>query len=154
MFIMPDGTLYIRRTKFGKSRLVPLHESVLEKLQNYLILRQNRPTTDDHVFISAHNTRLASSTVNYTFRGILKIADVAPTRKKRPRIHDLRHTFATRALEKCATDRGSVAKNFVALSTYLGHVDIKQTYWYLEATPDLMNEIAVISEVFAMGGEK
>jgi len=62
-------------------------------------------------------------------------------------VHDLRHTFATRALEQCGAERGVVARHFVALSTYLGHVDIRQTYWYLQATPELMTDIAAAAEM-------
>jgi integrase/recombinase XerD len=58
----------------------------------------------------------------------------------------LRHTFATRALEQCPTQREAVARHFVALATYLGHTDITATYWYLEATPELMTDIAAAAE--------
>ena len=92
--------------------------------------------------------------MNNTFRRILKLARIAPDRARAPRIHDIRHTFATRALERCATERRAVSRHFVALSTYLGHVDIKQTYWYLEATPELMTDIAVAAETLTGGGER
>lgn len=62
--------------------------------------------------------------------------------------------MATRALERCSTERRAVSRHFVALSTYLGHVDIKQTYWYLQATPELMTDIAAAAEAFANGGER
>ena len=71
---------------------------------------------------------------------------IAPERNQQPRIHDLRHTFATRVLEQCGAERGEVARHFVALSTYLGHVSIHNTYWYLEATPDMMTDIAAAAE--------
>lgn len=151
--VLADGVLRIRLTKFGKSRLVPLHLSAIAALGKYLDLRKRITTTDDdHVFISAHGRRIASSTVCHNFRLLLKSANIAPGRTWRPRIHDLRHTFATRALEKCATDRKSIARHFVALSTYMGHVDLKSTYWYQEATPELMTEIAAAGERLAMGG--
>ena len=63
------------------------------------------------------------------------------------RMRHFRHTFATRALEKCSTRREAVARHFVALATYLGHTDIAHTYWYLEATPELMTDIAAAAEV-------
>jgi integrase len=108
--------------------------------------------SDDHLFLSASNTRPSVSMADYTFRRILKLAGVAPGRHRGPRIHDLRHTFATRALERCPGERRAVARHFVALSTYLGHVDIKQTYWYLQATPELMTDIAAAAEALAAGG--
>jgi integrase/recombinase XerD len=90
---------------------------------------------------------LCPSTVNYTFRSLLRRANVAPGRKRQPRIHDLRHAFATRVLEQCGADRGEVSRHFVALSTYLGHVNIQQTYWYLQATPEMMTDIAAAAEM-------
>ena len=72
-------------------------------------------------------------------------------RTRPPRIHDLRHTFATRALEQCPTRRDAVARHFVALATYLGHADIIHTYWYLEATPELMLDIAAAAEGLLAG---
>ena len=72
-------------------------------------------------------------------------------RARSPRIHDLRHTFATRVLEQCSTRREAVARHFVALSTYLGHSNIANTYWYLEATPELMIDIATAGETLIAG---
>jgi integrase/recombinase XerD len=150
--ILADGALRIRRTKFGKSRLVPLHPTAHDALRRYLSARRARGLADDHVFLSAGKKRIASSTVNHTFRRMLKLAEIAPSRARRPRIHDLRHSFATRALERCSTERSSVSRHFVALSTYLGHVDIKQTYWYLESTAELMSGMSTAAEALARGG--
>ena len=144
--VLPDGVLQIRRTKFGKSRLVPLHPTAANALNRYLEERCQLAVMDDHVFLSAGNQRISSSTVEYTFRRIRRLAGIAPARTRPPRIHDLRHTFATRALEQCSTRREAVARHFVALATYLGHADIAHTYWYLEATPDLMTDIAAAAE--------
>jgi integrase/recombinase XerD len=68
-----------------------------------------------------------------------------------PSPHSLRHTFAVRALETCPDGRDAVTKHMLALSTYLGHSKIAHTYWYLEAVPDLMRDIADRAEEFAMG---
>lgn len=143
---LPDGVLQIRRTKFGKSRLLPLHPTAASALDRYLEQRCRLAVTDDHVFLSAGNQRIASSTVEYTFRRIRRLAGIAPTRTRPPRLHDLRHTFATRALEQCSTRREAVARHFVALATYMGHTDIAHTFWYLEATPELMTDIAAAAE--------
>jgi integrase/recombinase XerD len=152
--ILPDGVLQIRRTKFGKSRLVPLHATVANALDRYLEQRRRLVVTDDHVFLSAGNQRIASSTVEHTFRRICRLAGIAPSRTRPVRIHDLRHTFATRALEQCSTRREAVARHFVALATYLGHADITNTYWYLEATPELMTGIAAAAEALIAGEGK
>ncbi len=149
--VLPAGVLQIRRTKFGKSRLIPLHHTVVKALDQYLEQRRRLAVTDDHVFLSAGSRRISSSMVEYTFRRIRRLASIAPSRTRPPRIHDLRHTFATRALERCSTRREAVARHFVALSTYMGHTDIAHTYWYLEATPELMTGIASAAEVLITG---
>jgi integrase/recombinase XerD len=149
--VLPDGVLQIRRTKFRKSRLIPLHPTAVKALDQYLEQRRRLAITDDHVFLSAGNRRISSSMVEYTFRRIRRLAGIAPSRTCPPRIHDLRHTFATRALERCSTRREAVARHFVALSTYMGHTDIAHTYWYLEATPELMTSIAAAAEALITG---
>jgi len=144
--VLPDGILQIRRTKFGKSRLIPLHPTAANAIACYLQERRRLAAMDDHVFLSAGSQRIASSTVGYTFRRIRQLAGIAHSRTRSPRIHDMRHTFATRALEQCSTRREAVARHFVALATYMGHTDIAHTYWYLEATPELMTDIAAVAE--------
>jgi integrase/recombinase XerD len=153
--IRPDGTLLIKGTKFDKDRYVPLHPTVWEALQMYILERQKSFPSCDHVFVSRHGKNIAPTTLNYNFRVILTHSNIEPRLQKQPRIHDLRHTFATRTLERCATDRQSITKEFVALSTYLGHSDIRATYWYLSATPDLMDSIVSSVENFlSLGGSQ
>lgn len=147
--VWPDGILHVRATKFCKSRLVPLHPTVVEALRHYLARRRRLAGVSEYLFPSVRHRALCSSTVNYTFRCLLRRAKIAPGRQRRPRIHDLRHTFATRVLEQCGAERGEIARHFVALSTYLGHVDIRQTYWYLQATPEMMTDIAAAAEILA-----
>jgi integrase/recombinase XerD len=144
--VMPDGILRIRRAKFGKSRLVPLHPTAANALNRYLEARCQLAVTDDHVFLSAGGRRIASSTVGSTFHRVRRLAGIAPARTRQPRIVDLRHSFATRALERCSTRREAVARHFVALATYMGHADIANTYWYLEATSELLTDIAAAAE--------
>jgi integrase len=151
--VLPDGVLHIRCTKFGKSRLIPLHPTAVKAIDQYLEQRRRLAVEDDHVFLSAGNQRISSGAVEYTFRRILRLAGIAPSRTRPPRIHDLRHTFATRALEQCSTRREAVARHFVALATYMGHTDITNTYWYLEATPELMTGIAAAAEALITGEE-
>jgi len=149
--VLPGGVLHIRATKFNKSRLVPLHISVVEALERYLDIRRRFAGSDDHLFLSVKGTALAYTTVNYTFRRVLQLASIAPGRTRRPRIHDLRHSFATRVLQQCGTQRDAVARHFVALATYMGHADIAHTYWYLQATPVLMGKIATVAEAWVGG---
>ena len=144
--LLPGGVLRIRDSKFGKSRLVPLHPSVVEALDVYLHARRQMAGIDDHVFLSADGRRkLPWASIWKNFQTCLLRAGIE-NRAHHPRMHDLRHTFATRVLEQCATNREDVGRNFVALHTYLGHGHIRSTYWYLEATPHLMGEMAAAAE--------
>ena len=97
--LQPNGVLLIRRTKFGKSRLIPLHPTTAAALDRYLDARRQLPVTDDHLFLSAGNRRISASMVNYTFRRVLRLAEIAAAQARQYRIHDLRHTFATRSLD-------------------------------------------------------
>src|SRR5208283_3594687 len=96
--VWPDGALHIRETKFCKSRLVPLHPTVVEALGRYLEKRRRVAADSDCLFPSARGRALCPSTVNYTFRCLLRQADVAPGRRRQPRIHDLRHNSGSRII--------------------------------------------------------
>ena len=102
---------------------------------------------------SAKGNTLTYPTVNQAFHNILRRANIAPERCKLPRIHDLRHTFATRVLEQGKADRRSIARRTVALMTYMGHENPRYTYWYLQATPELMADIAAAAETLIAGQE-
>lgn len=149
--MLPEGILRIRKTKFTKSRLVPLHPTVLAALNRYVALRRRINTRNPHLFLGGEAKPLHYNCVECTFAVLLKRAGIAPDRARRPRIHDLRHTFATRVLQQCGAQPDTVARHFVALSTYLGHGGVAATYWYLEATPDLMGDIAARAEAFLAG---
>jgi integrase len=147
---MPDGLL-IRQTKFHKSRLVPLHETAVAALQRYLRLRQLR-SSEDPVFVGENGRPLRYWAVHATFQKLLKMAGLWPsTLPYRPRLHDLRHAFAVRALEAGPAGRERIGRHMVALATYLGHVNINATYWYLEATPELLQDVARAAEAFLLG---
>jgi integrase len=148
--IMADG-LVIRRTKFHKSRLVPLHETAQAALERYLQQRRPYVPFDDHLFVSLRRKPLALSSVDGTFRIAVKRAGLSPgPGGARPTPHSLRHTFTVGALETCPDGRDAVTKHMLALSTYLGHSKVAHTYWYLEAVPELMRDIADRAEEFAM----
>jgi integrase len=106
--------LRIRETKFRKSRLVPLHPTVQEALDRYLALRRDFVGLVDCLFLSVRGRRLSYPVANKAFREIVRHADIAPGRLQRPRIHDLRHTFATRVLEQCGAGRATIARHAVA----------------------------------------
>jgi integrase/recombinase XerD len=149
--ITPDG-LVIRCTKFRKNRLVPLHVSAMAGLERYLERRRPYAPCDDHVFISTAGTPLLSQKVDIVFHdAVVKIELPLGPGLPRPTPHSLRHTFAVRALESCPDDRDHITKHMLALSTYLGHAKIANTYWYLQATPELMADIAEHCDHFVMG---
>jgi integrase len=144
--------LLIRRTKFQKTRLVPLHDTAVTGLDHYLMYRQETQRGGDHVFVSDKGQPLVYWKVHGVFRTLLKSAGLKPSGGRWPRIHDLRHTFAVRALESSPTGRQRIGQHMLALATYLGHVNINATYWYLETTPELLREIAIVTESFLQGG--
>jgi integrase len=150
--ITPDG-LVIRCSKFRKSRLVPLHETTQAGLERYLQIRLSYAPFDNHVFVSLRKRPLCRCNAETAFRSIIKkIGLPRSPGLPRPTIHSLRHTFSVRALESCPDGRNRITKHMLALSTYLGHVSVADTYWYLEATPDLMRNIADASQSFLEGG--
>ena len=149
-----DGLL-IRATKFQKNRLVPLHGSARCGLRRYVAARSRIATTTSTVFISQRGAGLPYPTVNATYLHLARSAGL----RGGPgvggcRIQDLRHTFAVRSLEQCGGDRKAVARHISALSTYLGHTHVSDTYWYLQATPRLLGDVAAAAEALYRGGER
>lgn len=146
--VSPDG-LVIRETKFRKSRLVPLHETATSALQRYLAKRCELALDDNHLFVSRRRRPLSYSTVVQTFYQLLDAAGISTNSgRRRPRLMDLRHTFATRALETCPDGRDNIGRHMLALTTYMGHAHVSSTYWYLEQTPHLLCDIAQTCEHF------
>ena len=146
--------LLIRRAKFQKTRLVPLHATAVTGLARYLTHRQEARCGGDHVFISDKGQPLVYWKVHSVFRTLLKSAGIEPSAGRWPRIHELRHTLAVRALESSPTGRQRIGQHMLALATYLGHVNINATYWYLETTPELLLDIAVVAENFVQRGRQ
>lgn len=136
-----DGSLTIRRSKFGKSRWLPLHPTTRQALQCYAVQR-------DHIhpialtpsfFISERATRLTKWSVRYTFVKLSRqIGLRSPQDSFGPRIHDLRHGFAIRTLLNWYRTGINVQQHLPELATYLGHAHVNDTYWYLTATPELL----------------
>lgn len=135
------GTLNIRETKFGKSRQVPLHQSTITALKAYARLRDRllpRPIVPAF-FISKVGTRLWHENIHRSFQRVLRATGLeSHATRRRPRFHDLRHTFAVRVLTRWHTSGQDVDARLPLLSTYLGHADPAATYWYLSATPELL----------------
>jgi integrase len=137
--------LVIKETKFQKTRLVPLHPSVAAKLDSYIGFRdQCVPLSEsDTLFVSARGTALNYSTVRNTFRTLCKRLGWKPEDgRRRPRMYDLRHTFACRRLLQWYRDGIEIDHAISSLSTYMGHVKVTDTYWYLTGTPELFRVAA------------
>ena len=141
---LAHGVLVIRRTKFGKSRLVPIHASTQDALRAYAEARDRIvPPFTPAVFVSEQGTRITEWSARYTFAAVSRIVGVrGPAGGSRhgrgPRLHDLRHRFAARTLIDWYRAGLDVERELPKLATYLGHVHTADTYWYLEAVPELL----------------
>lgn len=139
----PDSGVLTVRGKFGKSRLVPLHPTATAALRGYQQRRRLLPPrpaiSTPALFVSTAGTRLAYVNVSQTFVKLVARAGLRPRSGScRPRPHGLRHSFAVATLLDWYADGGDVPARLPLLSTYLGHVDPKNTYWYLQAAPELL----------------
>lgn len=136
-----EGLLLIRESKFGKSRLVPLHSTAMEALTAFAELRDElepRPI-EPSFFVSQTHKRLSYAVVSQTFRRLVDAAGVGAGALSAPRLHDLRHTFAVRTLLRWYRTGEDVQAKIPWLSTYLGHREPASTYWYLSAAPELLS---------------
>ncbi|WP_291997107.1 tyrosine-type recombinase/integrase [Candidatus Accumulibacter sp. ACC012] len=144
--ISADG-LVIRNTKFKKSRLVPLHSTTQAALERYLVERRRVATNDDHMFLSTQLGPLSLDAVYPTFHKLLSACGLPrQAGQPRPRLIDFRHTFASNALIACPHARDHIGSHMLALMTYLGHAVPSSTYWYLESSPRLMEDIVNVCE--------
>jgi integrase/recombinase XerD len=149
---LTDDGLIVRCGKFGKSRLLPLHATTRRALAGYVAIRDRLGGSGDDLFVVTTGRAPHKVTVHVIFVELARRLGLRGGRgTPGPRLHDLRHTFAVRSLEACAHDREAVGHHMAALSTYLGHADIANTYWYLEATPVLMHGIATANERLFQG---
>jgi integrase len=139
------GVLTVRLTKFGKSRLVPLHPTTSAALRNYAERRdaQFASRCAPHFFVAERGGPLLHQYVHRVFwRLSREIGLRRPGDRTGPRVHDFRHRFAIRTLLGWYREGTDVEKKLPALSTYLGHTCVRDTYWYLSACPELMQEAA------------
>ena len=140
-----DGILSIRDSKFGKSRFVPVHESTRQALNRYFLERNKicRQRQDDAFLINEHGGRLNASSTRGMFAKLSRATGLRPTLPdgrdgRGPRLQDFRHTFATNRMVQWYREGKDVTLELPKLSTYLGHVDVGLTYWYVEAVPELL----------------
>ena len=134
------GLLLIRESKFTKSRQVALHPSALDALAAYSRRRDElQPAGQTSaVFVSMRGTRLIYAVVQEVFRNCCRASRVGAGSAARPRVHDLRHSFAVSCLLRWYREGADVQSRLPWLSAYLGHKDPRSTYWYLSAAPELL----------------
>lgn len=138
---LAQGVLTIRAAKFGRSRLVPIHPSTGTVLTHYLLSRSSflGSRSSCYLFISNRGTRLDVGRVHRVFYTLSRQVGLrAPGASRGPRLHDFRHRFAVRALTRWYEAGEDPARQLPVLSTYLGHVYVAGTYWYLHDSPELM----------------
>lgn len=142
---LDEGIVTIRRTKFGKTRMVPLHPSTGAALRRYQDARDRlfRTATTSAFFVSECGTRITACNARYNFACASRHTGLrGPVEDNRhgrgPRVHDLRHRFAVRTLIAWYRSGLDAEREMPKLSAYLGHVHVADTYWYIEAVPELL----------------
>lgn len=144
--------LTVRMTKFTKSRHVPFHSTTASALGDYLVVRDRFLTrvAEEPFFVATPERSLRSRAVHWTFQKLRGEAGVV-ARGAYPevRIHDFRHTFICRRIQRWQADGADIDNAIAALSTYVGHAKISDTYWYLTGIPDLMATAGSRFEDFA-----
>ncbi len=135
-----EGILTIRGTKFGKSRLVPIHPSTRVVLSDYASRRDRfLAQHPDTFFVSSRGTRLDGAEIRRTFYLLSRhIGLRGPSESHGPRLHDFRHRFAVETLIRWYRSGQDIERRLPILSTYLGHAHVADTYWYLTGCPELM----------------
>jgi integrase len=139
---LEHGVVRIEKTKFKKSRLVPLHPTATRALRRYVLARDGRQVMGDDspFFLNGDGTRLTYCAVCWAFEHLRDMLGwkAGNGEMPRPRIHDLRHTFACQRLLSWYRQGNDVHNLIAALSTYMGHGKVTDTYWYLTGTPELL----------------
>lgn len=136
---LTDGVLTITAAKFDRARLVPVHPTTTAALITYARCRDRLcpKARAGTFFLSPTGARLSTTSVENTFNDIM-IRIGLRTATVKPRIHDLRHSFAVDTLIDWHRSGADIEARMPVLSTYLGHVNPAGTYWYLSAAPELM----------------
>jgi integrase len=136
--------LTVQRGKFGKSRALPLQASTMAALHDYARLRDRLCPRRGSAsfFVSSTGTRVIHQNFHHVFLRLVRRGGIGGPGPRRPRLHDLRHTFAVKTLRDWYRTGADVEGRLPWLSTYLGHVNPTTTYWYLTATPELLARAA------------
>jgi len=141
---LDEGVLLIRESKFEKDRLLPMSESLLLVCRHYLEDHRIMAAESPYFFPAPDGGFLSTSAIRERFRTMLAKTGIGQGRRNRPRLHDLRHTFAVHCLRQWVKDGVDIMAALPVLATYLGHDDIKSTGRYLRLTADVFPEIAAL----------
>ncbi len=145
------GLLHIQHAKFGKSRWVPLHSTTTRALERYVQQRDRDPLTADieAFFVFDYGRPASTGSLQYAFKLLRRrLKWRSRGAHPAPRIHDLRHSFICHRLERWYAQGLDIDRNILALSTYVGHAKVTDTYWYVTATPELL---AIAARRFSRG---
>lgn len=149
---LDQGVLTVRNTKFRKSRHVPMHPTVTAALNRYMAVRARHGATDQdtQLFLSSSGRLLPKRTVNAVFQRLRgELGWTARGAHAQPRIHDLRHTFICHRVQLWHDHGADIGNAMAALSTYVGHAKVSDTYWYLTGVPELLALAGERFELFA-----
>jgi integrase/recombinase XerD len=150
---LAGGILTVRAGKRGRMRLIPLHPTALPPMRDYAAGRQRRyglPGNGDAFFRTDRSDRISYRAANSTFIVLRrKLGWTAAGRTGAPRVHDLRHRMVVRRIEAWHAQGADVDRKIAVLATYLGHVEVRDVYWYMSAVPELLGIIADRFEGFA-----
>ena len=147
------GTLKIARTKSSPERVLPLHPSTVRAMMRYQDARHRHWPLAQSFFVGTHGRALSDAAMYSTFRELTRDI-VGNGARARPRLYDLRHTFATRMIARWSRGAAPVAHHLVLLSRYLGHQTFPATYWYVSADPSAMTSVAAQFQRYWRGQPK
>ena len=146
---LEQSLLLIQHAKYGKTRWVPVHPTTKQALQHYAQQRDSDPLrkSTEAFFVFDYGRPASAESIRYAFKLLRRqLGWHARGGHPAPRIHDIRHTFICRRLESWYTQGLDIDRHILALSTYVGHAKVTDTYWYVTATPDLL---AIAAQRFA-----
>jgi integrase len=138
---LTQGVLLVRNSKYHQTRWVPLHPTSVPPLRLYARARAKLFPAARHFFVSDRGEQFAYTTVRDVFRELAH-GLIPNSGRRKVRLHDLRHTFACQVLLRWQRSKRGAGGRLLILSRYLGHTQVRHTYWYLSAIPELLRETA------------
>jgi integrase len=149
---LDGGVITVRAGKRGLTRLVPVHPTTVAALANYASereLRHGTPGAEEAFFRTDTSERISYNVAHHAFSVVRRrLGWTADGRTRAPRVHDLRHRMVVRRIETWHVQGVDVDSKMSALATYVGHVEVRDVYWYLSAVPELMSIVAQRFEAF------